>query len=118
MAIREVALLESEIEKLRRSLGNHPSPGDDLHDRANTGNRNSLRFLSELSKAEQRDLALKWFIEMEKKVEAWRGEPFDSNDPEERQEVMETARTDLAVYEETSPSHTPFLPGEEGSLNV
>ena len=107
-AIREVALLESEVEKLRRTLNNHSSSEDDLHGRVNSGKHNSLRLLSDLSKAEQRDLALKWFIEMEQKSEVLREDPIDPDDPEERQDVIETAKTDLAVFEETSPFHSPF----------
>jgi hypothetical protein len=99
-AIREAAFHQAEIERLTQQL----EDGTDLHDRANPGPDPTP--ISELSKREQRDLILKWFVEMEKKAERERVRFRESYDPAQKEEVLEIARTDLSIYEgPETPEH-------------
>jgi hypothetical protein len=89
LAARTYTLHLSEIERLEAELEEEGS-----HVRANPG-----RALSALSKAERKDLILRWFVEQERNAHRAR-ERYRTEDSEWQTLAWDAAKTDLAAFEE------------------
>ena len=87
LASRNYTLHLSEVERMESEL-----EGEGLHVRANP-----RRELSAFSKAEKKDLILKWFVEQERHATTSR-ERFREEEPEWRETVLDSALIDLSAY--------------------
>ena len=101
-AAREVAFIESEIEEIRKRAR---QAAEKFERRSNSDRQ--LRSFAKLTQAEQRDLALRWFVEMERAAKQARLEPADPRDLEQRRKDLEIAGNDLNVLEGTSMAFAP-----------
>ncbi|MBP6783971.1 MAG: phage integrase SAM-like domain-containing protein [Verrucomicrobiales bacterium] len=96
LAARNYTLHLSEVERMESEL-----EGEGLHVRAN-----SVRELSAFSKAEKKDLILRWFVEQERKATESRNR-YRDEDEDWKESAFDNAVHDLGVYE-GSKSCEPF----------